>query len=223
MFFFPSQNRNVSLQFYIMIKALVLDYGNVITEPHDSTCFDRMSALTELSADFFRTSFSKYRSEFDRGSIDGVSMYKKILADGKRYYIGTEATDLAEQLLEEDFASWFHISVPVTEWALQIQKEGFKLGVLSNMPHEFLEQYESKIILFQKADVTVFSCNEGIIKPEPAIYELTAKKLACKPQEIVFFDDLQENIDAARSTGFNAFLWTGLEQAKKDWNIAISS
>lgn len=206
-----------------MIRALVLDYGNVISEPQDTTCYDRMSDLSKLSADHFRTSFSKYRSEFDRGTIDGVSMYKKILADGKRYYIGTESNDLAEQLLHEDFSAWFHISKKVTKWALDIQKEGFKLGILSNMPHEFLELYETKITLFQEADIAIFSCREGIIKPEPAIYEITAQKLNCEPHEIVFFDDLQANIDAALAAGFKAFLWTGIDQAQKDWNTAISS
>lgn len=158
---------------------------------------------------------------FDRGTLDGISMYVQILADAKHPFTGEKATELAKQLLEEDFAAWFHISQPVTDWALGIQKEGYTLGILSNMPHEFLEHFEKQIVLFQKADQAVFSCREGIIKPEAGIYERTVEKLGFKPDELVFFDDLQANIDSAKAAGFNAFLWTGLEQAKKDWASVI--
>jgi putative hydrolase of the HAD superfamily len=84
------------------------------------------------------------------------------------------------------------------------------------MPHDFLERYRDDIPLFVEADVAVFSCECGLIKPDRAIYLELIRRLGRKPEEIVFFDDLEPNVDAARAVGINAFLWTGLERAKAD-------
>jgi len=200
-----------------VIKAIVFDFGNVISEPQDITCFTRMSAMSGISEEALVASFWKYRPDFDRGTIRGHEMYLKILAEAD--ITGNEAKldTLAEQLLAEDLGAWFHISPTVTEWGLSLQESGYILGILSNMPVDFLEHFENKIELFSKADVSVFSCRVDQIKPEPAIYRTLIDRLGCKPDEIVFFDDIQANVDGALKAGIRAFLWTGLEQAKKDW------
>ncbi len=53
------------------------------------------------------------------------------------------------------------------------------------------------------ADVVV-SGEEGVVKPDRRIYEITAARLAYDPAEVLFFDDRQDNIDAARAFGFDA-------------------
>ena len=201
-----------------MIKAIVFDFGNVISEPQDITCFARMSALSGMSEEAIEAGFWKYRPDFDRGTIRGREMYRKVLSDSGITGSEPELDTLADALLLEDIGCWFHISLPVTEWGLSLQKEGYVLGILSNMPVDFLEHFEQKIELFSKADVSVFSCRVDQIKPEPVIYRTLIDRIGCKADEIVFFDDIQANIDGALKAGIRAFLWTGLEQAKRDWN-----
>lgn len=43
-----------------------------------------------------------------------------------------------------------------------------------------------------------------LAKPDPAIYAAAGRAFACAPSEVLFFDDLTENIDAARTAGWNA-------------------
>lgn len=206
------------------IKAVLLDFGNVISEQQDTTCFDRMASLTGLSRDVFVDGFRRYRSEFDRGTLPGLEMYRNILNDaGYRHETSARASEkgpsldeLTARLLDEDLTAWTRISGPVTEWALGLQKKGYKIGILSNMPFEFLERFESRVPLFLAADAAVFSCRVNLVKPEPEIYREAVKSLGVQAEEIVFFDDIQINIDAARAEKLNAFLWTSLAQAKKD-------
>jgi haloacid dehalogenase superfamily, subfamily IA, variant 3 with third motif having DD or ED len=207
----------------IMIKAIVFDYGNVISEPQDTTCYSRMSSLSGLPVPTLMTSFWKYRPEYDRGTIRGIEMYRRILADNGMHGDDAFLDGLASRLLEEDLGSWFHVSRQVTEWGLGLQKSGYTLGILSNMPFDFLERYAEEIELFAKADVPVFSCDVDLIKPERAIYETLISKLGCKPEEIAFFDDLEVNIAGARDAGIHAFLFTGLEQAKKDFQSLVAA
>ncbi|MBQ1303981.1 MAG: HAD-IA family hydrolase, partial [Erysipelotrichaceae bacterium] len=50
----------------------------------------------------------------------------------------------------------------------------------------------------------VFSCDAGLLKPDPAIYQLLMDKYGLKPEETVFFDDSARNVEAARSLGIHA-------------------
>ncbi len=48
-------------------------------------------------------------------------------------------------------------------------------------------------------------------KPDPAIYRAVEQQTATPPQNITFFDDLQENIDAASACGWTAILVPHIE------------
>ncbi len=202
-----------------MIKALVLDYGNVISEPQDTGCYGRMASLSGLTESFFKEAFWRYRPDYDRGTIRGLEMYKRVLTEAGHSSAkdSAELELLAEKLLAEDLGSWFHVSRAVTEWALSLQASGLVLGILSNMPFDFIERYGPAIELFGKADVAVFSCHAGQIKPEGDIYRTLIDRLSLDPSEIAFFDDIAVNVEGAREAGINAFLWTGLERAKEDF------
>ncbi len=205
-----------------MIQAIVFDYGNVISQPQDRSCYTRMSALSGLTEEELLHFFWKYRAEYDRGTIRGEAMYRKVLSDAG--IGGSEAVlvAMAKKLVAEDLGSWATVSDPVTEWGLSVQKEGYALGILSNMPFDFLELHGDKISLFCKADTAIFSCDVAQIKPEPEIYQTLIARLGCKPDEIVFFDDLAVNVEGARKAGIHSFVWTSLSQAKKDWNLALA-
>lgn len=43
-----------------------------------------------------------------------------------------------------------------------------------------------------------------LLKPERAIYEAAQVRFACRPAEVAFFDDLPENVEAAKAAGWNA-------------------
>ncbi len=206
-----------------MIKAVVFDFGNVISEPQDTGCYGRMANLSGLPADYFSRAFWKYREDYDGGKIHGRQMYRAVLADaGVR---GEEAAldGLAERLLNEDLDSWFHVSADVTHWGLSLKQSGYALGILSNMPFDFLDRYEDKIEMFGKADVAVFSCRVGQIKPGAEIYQTLISRLGVRPGEIAFFDDLEPNVAGARKAGINAFLWTGLARAQADFSALVAS
>ena len=212
-----------------MIRALALDYGNVISEPQDTGCYARMASLSGLSEDFFREAFWRYRPAYDRGDLRGVEMYEAVLAEafgslessGARSHGATR--ELAEALLAEDLASWRRVSRDVTEWARNLQGQGYTLAILSNMPHDFLERYGDSVHLFREADVAVFSCEVSHVKPERAIYDTLVRRLGMDPSEIVFFDDMEANVEGARASGIHAFLWTGLDRAREDWARATGS
>lgn len=203
-----------------MVRAVVFDYGNVISETQTGDCAEEMQRITGVPAGVFRSVYDRFRFEFDRGTITGAEMYARLLvADG----YGELAADraLMERIARLDMQSWRAWRRDVTDWALSLKKSGLKLGILSNMPTEFLESYGHEIPLFAAADYACFSCKVGFIKPEPEIYRDALQGLGLEADECVFFDDVQENVDAARRVGMEAFLWNGLEQAKRNFAEAV--
>jgi FMN phosphatase YigB (HAD superfamily) len=58
-------------------------------------------------------------------------------------------------------------------------------------------------------DAIVVSGVEKCRKPDPAIYRLALQRLGLAPEETLFFDDFQENVDGARRVGMHAELFTG--------------
>ena len=203
-----------------MIKAVIFDYGNVISQTQTGDCAVQMEAMTGVPAQVFRTVYDRFRFEFDRGTITGAQMYRQLLeADG--YHQQAADMALMEQIARLDMESWRPVHQDVTDWGLSLKASGLKLGILSNMPTEFLTYYEDEIALFKAAHYACFSCRVGLIKPEPAIYHDVLKGLEVEPQEAVFFDDMAVNVEAACTLGIHGLLWRGLEQAKADFQQIV--
>lgn len=213
--------KKVRSKYYIsMIKAVIFDFGNVISYANTGDCALEMERMTGVPAVVYRSVYDEFRKDFDRGLITGAQLYAKTLShNGYEELARNEA--LMKRIALMDLESWKAVRDDVTDWGLSLQKQGYKLGILSNMPFEFLELYEKDIKLFTHADHAVFSCRVKIIKPEKEIYLEVLRGLGVKPEEAVFFDDVQENIDAALSLGIHGKLWTGLENAQKDWHSTI--
>jgi putative hydrolase of the HAD superfamily len=120
-----------------------------------------------------------------------------------------------EKIAGIDQGGWKHINAAAVDLARDIKNAGFMLGILSNMPRDFLAWGRAHIPLFTGADAAVFSCELQVVKPEPAIYAELKNRIGCDYGAIVFFDDLPDNISAAQELGIRAILWTGPEDARK--------
>ena len=87
--------------------------------------------------------------------------------------------------------------------------QGLRTGLISNSMGA--GRYDRSIFpeLF---DGVVISGDEGIHKPEPAIYELGAERVGLSPADCVFVDDLRENCEGAEAVGMTAVLHRGAER-----------
>lgn len=56
-------------------------------------------------------------------------------------------------------------------------------------------------------DVSCYSYELGVAKPDPAFFTEAARRIAADPSAILFIDDTAPNIEGARSAGLNAEQW----------------
>jgi putative hydrolase of the HAD superfamily len=92
----------------------------------------------------------------------------------------------------------------------------YRTAILSNSFVGAREHEEERYGFTSMVDVAIYSHEEGIHKPDPRIYAIASERLGVPPAEIVFLDDLQPNVDAARACGFQAILYTTTSQAIAD-------
>jgi len=90
----------------------------------------------------------------------------------------------------------------------RIKEQGHGLYYLSNMHYETRDFLLENHSFFDKFDGGVFSCDVNVIKPSPEIYRYFLQKYQLKPEECVFFDDMEENVSAAEKEGIKSVLFT---------------
>ncbi|MDR2159364.1 MAG: HAD family phosphatase [Treponema sp.] len=191
------------------IKAVVFDFGKVISFPPGDSVRDEMASLSGLSRRRFDELDRQYRDRYDLG-IYNMEEYYRFLLSAAEIFPGKEIID---RIAGTDRQSWSRINPGTIDLIREIKKRGLKFGILSNMSHDFLSWCRQNVPVFTEADAAVFSCEAGSVKPEDAIYEIMVKALGCGYGEVVFFDDMEENVAKARSLGMRAFVWKAPEEA----------
>lgn len=91
----------------------------------------------------------------------------------------------------------------------RIKADGHSLYYLSNYHRELRDYILSHYDFFALFDGGVFSCDVNLLKPSPAIYQLLLKQYRLEPASCLFFDDVPENVRAAREAGIRSVLFTG--------------
>ena len=189
------------------MKGLLVDYGGVLT----TNVFDSFRAFCEDE------------------NLDPEAI-KRLFREDPRALASVRGLERGE-LTEEDFADRFgellelepgrrgglvermfgHIQ-PDEEMveALRLARaQGVRTGLISNSMGAGRYDRSTFPDLF---DGVVISGDEGIHKPEPAIYELGCERVGLAPSECVFVDDLRENCEGAEAVGMTAVLHRGADR-----------
>jgi len=196
----------------VSIKAVAFDYGGVVSFFQDEEAQKDLAKLAGIDVSLMRRIYWDNRPVYDRGLVDGKEYFRNILAG-----VGVIACpELLEKLVERDMESWSHVNPKTEQLMKDLKASGFKVAVLSNMIQDFLDRIKDTLPVLTLPDVAVYSCEVDTVKPEEKIYRLLLSRLDCKAQELVFFDDREVNVEAARALGIHAFLWKGPQAARSD-------
>lgn len=187
------------------IKAVLFDYGMVLSGPPDPTAWARMRTLTGLSEDLLHREYWTRRHAYDRGDLTAETYWTKAAAVAKIPL--TPA--LLDELTAADTDFWGQLNPPMIDWAQRLQRAGIRIGILSNMP----DAMEAGLLAkhgdwINKFDHQTWSHAINLAKPEPAIYLHAVEGLGAPPANILFIDDREENIAPALAVGMQAIQYT---------------
>ena len=101
-----------------------------------------------------------------------------------------------------DFNVIFENSIPLLK---ELKARGYLTGVITNGPSVLQNHKMDTSGLRPYCDIVVVSGDEGVHKPDPRLFEITAERLGVKPQECVYVGDHPVNdIQGALSAGMGA-------------------
>ena len=175
-----------------MIRNVVFDLGGVVLSRNRAACPENTNRFFAFLRE---TGFPACWVDYDRGVISQQEVAAALaLRNG-----GTQ-----EQAMR-------HIEVACSSFAVfpeteQLIRElaatgNYRLFVLSNMPERFYD-YIRKFGIFRFFEGVVISCQEHLVKPETAFYQLLCDRYGLLPEESLFIDDRIANISAAAALGF---------------------
>jgi putative hydrolase of the HAD superfamily len=187
------------------IQAVLFDYGMVLSGPTDTAAWARMRSITGLSEELLHREYWAQRHAYDRGDLLGIAYWNKAAAGA-----GISLTPAQlDQLIAADVEFWGQLNPPMIDWAQRLQRAGFRIGILSNMPDVMAAGLLAKHAGWLNAfDHHTWSYSLNLAKPEPAIYLRAAEGLHTPPENILFIDDRLENIEAALAVGMQAIQYT---------------
>jgi len=89
-------------------------------------------------------------------------------------------------------------------------------GTLQDTNDRALANMQRELLWLDRFDVQVWSYQLRMAKPDLAIYEYVLQQLGTRPDETLFLDDKQVNIDAANAVGMRAVLFTDVDHLRAD-------
>jgi putative hydrolase of the HAD superfamily len=194
------------------LQAVIFDYGEVLSGPPDPEAHRELLAISGVREGPFEKAYWAHRLDYDADILNGQTYWQTVARD-----TGTNFTaQQIDQLLEKDARMWGNLNPAMIAWIPRIKAAGFRLGILSNMGLGVLEYLRPRFSWLEQFDQLTWSCDLGVVKPDPAIYLHTIKKLNVKPEQALFIDNLQKNIVGAEAVGLNAALFENVEQLQSD-------
>jgi epoxide hydrolase-like predicted phosphatase len=97
----------------------------------------------------------------------------------------------------------------------QIKETGMRVGMLSNVDDRG-RQLLRRFGFYDPFDPCILSSEVGLEKPDPKIYELLLKTVNLPGEEVVFIDDKEENVEAAKKLGIDAIQFTSIQELRKE-------
>jgi putative hydrolase of the HAD superfamily len=101
-------------------------------------------------------------------------------------------------------------------WMRRVGAAGLKTGLLSNMHPDMAVQVRRRFDWLQGFDCVVLSCEVGMVKPEPAVYERCLALLGVRAPESFFIDDREANVAAAAGVGLRTARFQSIEGLRSD-------
>jgi putative hydrolase of the HAD superfamily len=192
------------------IRAVILDYGDVISLPRDPAVLSEMAAIYKLPEGEFRKIYDFFRHDYDRGSFDAQGYWRRI---GEKAGVEPTEDDIA-RLREADVRMWARLNQAILRWADQLRGAGFKTAVLSNMHHDMVERVRSNGDWSRRFDCLTLSSAIRMAKPEPEIFKYCLNCLGVAAEEALFIDDREANVRAAEEVGIRGIVAPSTEALK---------
>ncbi len=198
----------------VPIKAIIFDLGNVLINYSFERAFEKWAELTGYPQTHFKSRFSYDNATlyaFEQGKISPSEYFEYLTT-----LFGIQWT--FEQFQE----GWLFTNIGVNTIMLPILdflKTDYKIYALSNInelhAQNIIERFPQLFSYFEKC---FFSHDLSSRKPQKEIYQKVINLIKLKPEELLFIDDMEINIEGAKKVGIKVIQMHSKSQLILDMN-----
>lgn len=190
-------------------EAVFWDYGGVFTPSPFGAAHAYATAQGVDPDTMVRIVFGTYNADTDhawhqleRGELSFVDALTQIKADAEAAGFRFDTGELFSGMVADDVDR-----TVVTDAVRAVRARGLRTAIVTNNIREYGDAWRSRIAIDELFDLVVDSCEEGVRKPDPAIYLTALERLGvADPGRAIFLDDFAGNIDAAHAVGMRGIL-----------------
>lgn len=177
-----------------MTDILLFDLGNVVIElgggPLPAGWLDEARPFT--LQDWFK---SETALAFERGEIPAIELARRLQHDLQ--------LPVTPETIVEEFRKWpIRVYPELPPLLLELQQH-YQLAVLSNTNELHYPRLFEEFSLerYFKQELVFASHHIGLAKPDPAVFTYVLGQLDAAPGQVLFLDDMPENVATAESLG----------------------
>ncbi len=198
------------------IRAVVFDIGGVLETTPPPGVSDAWEARLGLAAGELDGRLSDVWTAGNIGAITEDDVHREITTR-----LGLDDATL-RAFLDDLWTEYLGtLNVELTGYFAGLRPR-YRTGILSNSFVGARERECGRYRFDELADLIVYSHEVGMSKPDPRIYELTWQRLAVRPEEMVFLDDVEPFVAAAAALGIQAVRFTDTAQAIADLDAILT-
>ena len=200
-----------------MIKAIIFDVGGVIVRSgsrQGRTRWEKRLGLKEWESENIIFN-SEMNQKAERGEVSDESFWKWAKSE-------LQLSDAEYSEFIVDFWADNKVDQDLMTLIRGLRPQ-YQTAVISNATDTLRQDMKERYQISDAFDLIVCSAEEHIVKPEPEIFLRTLARLKVKPEESLFVDDMEVNVDAARKLGMTAIRFTpAVDLASRLQNYGVS-
>lgn len=198
----------------VIIKQVIFDFGQVLVHFSPRAMCERYLTDSDDIRVMETVLFDRlYWDALDAGTLsdeDAVAAAKERLPSHLQEVAG------------EIFFNWIYMLPEIDgmrELVAELCANGFKPALLSNISRYFAD-HANEIPILYAFEPCIYSAVCGMTKPHREIFEYACERCGSVPQETLFIDDSQLNIDGAAKAGLVTYRFDGDVTALKTYLTA---
>jgi putative hydrolase of the HAD superfamily len=199
------------------IRAVVFDIGGVLEITPDTGWGEGWEARLHLKPGELNERLMDVWKDGSSGKISEVEVEQRI---GEIMGMDQEQVEAFMADLWEEYLGELNIELATYFASLRPR---YQTAILSNSFAGARGKEQERYQFAEMCDLIIYSHEEGIAKPDRRIYELTCERLGVQPAEMIFLDDVECCVAAARESGIHAILFQNTAQAIADIQACLQA
>jgi putative hydrolase of the HAD superfamily len=190
-----------------MMPAWILfDLGGVLADWTGARAL--RSLLPAMAEDEYAQRWRTCRAtdRFERGELAPLDFARQFTADW--------SLPLAPDAMLDRYIQWLHGFYPGAQALLAELRRVARLACLSNTNAAHWESPTGRLIRAE-FEIPLASHELRLRKPQPEIFAVALQRLGAAAQDVLYFDDLLPNVQAARAAGMQAHHVVGLPALRR--------